>query len=162
MKKVYVGMAADLIHHGHLNIIMEAKKLGYVIVGLLTDEAIASYKRIPFLSYDQRKLIVENIKGVDEVISQKTLDYVPNLKKIKPDYVVHGDDWKIGVQKEVRRKVIDTIKVWGGKLVEKNKEKHTCVIAIFEKNRTPIITFIANMIVRSRNKLNSSSHIALF
>ncbi|TFB11297.1 hypothetical protein E3V55_03985 [Candidatus Marinimicrobia bacterium MT.SAG.3] len=141
MKKVYVGMAADLIHPGHLNIIMEAKQLGYVIVGLLTDEAIASYKRIPFLSYDQRKLIVENIKGVDEVISQKTLDYVPNLKKIKPDYVVHGDDWKIGIQKEVRREVIDTIKAWGGKLVEtaytKGISSTQLIRAVTERGITP-------------------------
>lgn len=118
MKKVYVGMSVDLIHHGHMKILREAEKLGYVIVGLLTDEAIASYKRLPFLNYDQRKLIVENIKGVCEVVSQESLDYVPNLKKIKPDYVVHGDDWKTGVQKEVRQKVIDTLKEWGGKLVE--------------------------------------------
>ena len=94
MKKVYVGMSADLIHPGHLNIIKEAGKLGEVTVGRLTDKAIASYKRLPYLSFDQRKIIVENIKGVDKVIAQETLDYVPNLKLLKPDYVVHGDDWK--------------------------------------------------------------------
>jgi len=81
MRKSYVGMSADLIHPGHLNIINEAKKYGDVIIGLLTDEAIASYKRLPFLTYEQRKIIVENIKGVKEVVPQKTLDYVPNLKK---------------------------------------------------------------------------------
>ena len=108
-KKVYIGMSADLIHKGHMNIISEGKKLGKVIIGLLTDEAISSYKRVPLTSYDERKLIVENIKGVDQVIPQTTLDYVPNLKKIKPDYVVHGDDWKSGVQKEVRQRVIDVL-----------------------------------------------------
>ena len=118
MKKVYVGMAADVFHPGHLNIISEAKKLGVVVVGLLTDEAIASYKNLPLLTYDQRKLIVESIKGVDEVVPQETLDYVPNLRKIKPDFVVHGDDWKKGVQKETRRRVMDVLKEWGGKLVE--------------------------------------------
>jgi phosphoenolpyruvate phosphomutase len=118
MKKVYVGMSADLIHHGHLNIIKQAKKLGKVIVGLLTDEAIGSYKRLPLIPFNQRKLIVENIKGVDEVISQVSLDYVPNLRKIKPDFVVHGDDWKTGVQKETRQRVIDVLKEWGGQLVE--------------------------------------------
>ena len=87
MKKIYVGMSADLIHPGHLNIINVAKSLGEVTVGLLTDRAIASYKRLPFLSYEQRKIIVENLKGVDNVIAQETLDYVPNLKKLKPDYV---------------------------------------------------------------------------
>jgi len=118
MKKVYVGMSADLIHHGHLNIIKEARKLGDVIVGLLTDKAIASYKRLPYLTYEQRKVIVENIKGVKKVVPQEILDYVPNLKKLKPDYVVHGDDWRIGIQKETREKVIKALKEWGGELVE--------------------------------------------
>jgi len=118
MKKVYVGMCADLIHHGHINIINEARKLGEVTVGLLTDKAIAGYKRVPLLSYEQRKKIVENIVGVKEVIPQETLDYVPNLKKLKPDYVVHGTDWKHGVQKQTRAKVIEVLKEWGGKLVE--------------------------------------------
>jgi phosphoenolpyruvate phosphomutase len=118
-KKVYVGMSADIIHPGHLNILKEANLLGdVVVVGLLTDKAIASYKRLPFLSYDQRKLIVESIKGVSEVIPQDSLDYVPNLKAVKPDFVVHGDDWKEGIQKETRQRVIDTISEWGGKLVD--------------------------------------------
>src|SRR3989344_5516350 len=89
---VYVGMSADLIHHGHVNIIQEARNLGKVVVGLLTDEAIASYKRVPLLKYEQRKQVIENLAGVDRVIPQKTLDYVPNLKKVKPAFVVHGDD----------------------------------------------------------------------
>jgi phosphoenolpyruvate mutase len=118
MKKVYVAMSADLIHPGHLNIINEARKLGKVILGLLTDEAIASYKRLPALTYEQRKVIVENIKGVSEVVPQTTLDYVPNLRKIKPDYVVHGDDWRTGVQRETRQRVIEALKEWGGQLVE--------------------------------------------
>lgn len=118
MKKVYVGMSADLIHPGHLNIINEARKLGDVTVGLLTDAAIASYKRLPFLTYEQRKIVIENIKGVSQVIPQETLDYVPNLRKIKPDYVVHGDDWKTGVQKDVRTRVINELSEWGGQLVE--------------------------------------------
>ena len=117
-KIVYIGMSADLIHHGHLNIIAEGRKLGKVIIGLLTDEAIASYKRLPLIAFDERKRIVENLKGVEEVIPQATLDYVPNLKKVKPDYVVHGDDWKTGVQREVRQQVIDTLAEWGGELVE--------------------------------------------
>jgi phosphoenolpyruvate phosphomutase / 2-hydroxyethylphosphonate cytidylyltransferase len=117
-KTVYVGLSADLIHPGHLNIINEAKKLGHVVVGLLTDKAIASYKRLPYLTYDQRKLIVENIKGVIEVIPQETLDYVSNLKLKKPNYVVHGDDWKTGVQQQTRQRVIDVLKEWDGELVE--------------------------------------------
>ena len=117
-KTVYVGMSADIIHPGHLNIIREAQKLGRVIVGVLTDSAIASYKRLPYLTYEQRSLIVEHLKGVDEVIPQTTLDYVPNLEKIRPDFVVHGDDWKEGVQKETRQRVIDTIAQWGGKVID--------------------------------------------
>ncbi len=111
-------MSADLIHHGHLNIISEARKLGDITLGLLTDKAIASYKRLPFLDYDQRKSIVENIKGVSEVVPQDTLDYVPNLLKFKPDYVVHGDDWKTGIQRETRERVVNALKQWGGSLVE--------------------------------------------
>ena len=98
MKKVYVGMSADLIHPGHLNIINEARKLGEVTVGLLTDKAIASYKRLPALTFAQREIVIKNIKGVENVIPQETLDYVPNLQKLKPDFVVHGDDWKDGIQ----------------------------------------------------------------
>lgn len=118
MSKVYVGMSADLIHPGHLNILNEAAKLGRVTVGLLTDKAIASYKRLPYLEFDQRKVILENLKAVEQVVSQETLDYRPNLKEIKPDFVVHGDDWKEGVQRQTRQQVIDTLAEWGGKLVE--------------------------------------------
>lgn len=117
-KQVYVGMSADLIHPGHLNIINEASKLGDVIVGLLTDDAIASYKRLPYLTYDQRRAVVESIKGVKRVVPQHTLDYSTNLNDLKPDYVVHGDDWQSGVQVKVRQIVIDTLKQWGGELVE--------------------------------------------
>lgn len=116
--KVYVGMSADLIHPGHLNIISEARKLGDVVIGLLTDQAIASYKRLPYMTYEQRKVVVENLKGVTEVVPQETLDYAPNLRKYKPDYVVHGDDWAAGVQKATREKVVRTLNEWGGKLVE--------------------------------------------
>ena len=119
-KQVYIGMSADLIHQGHLNIIHEGLKLGEVIIGLLTDEAIAGYKRLPLIAFNERKLIVENLKGVAKVIPQDTLDYVPNLKELRPDFVIHGDDWKTGVQKEVRQRVIDTLAEWGGELVEPN------------------------------------------
>ncbi|KAA6344759.1 Phosphonopyruvate hydrolase [termite gut metagenome] len=117
-KKVYVGMSADIIHPGHLNVIHEAQKLGHVIVGVLTDKAIASYKRLPYLNYEQRAEIVNSLKEVDEVIPQDTLDYTPNLELLKPDYVVHGDDWKEGIQRETRQKVIDIISKWGGIVVD--------------------------------------------
>ncbi len=101
-----------------MNIIKEGEKLGSVTVGVLTDKAIASYKRLPYLDYEQRKMIVENIKGVEKVIPQDSLDYVPNLMKVKPDFVVHGDDWKEGIQQETRQRVIDTIKEWNGKVID--------------------------------------------
>jgi phosphoenolpyruvate phosphomutase / 2-hydroxyethylphosphonate cytidylyltransferase len=117
-KKVYVGMSADLIHPGHLNILTEAAKLGEVTVGVLTDSAIASYKRLPYMNFEQRSMIVGNLKQVHNVISQNTLDYTENLKSFKPDYVVHGDDWKEGAQRETRQTVIDVLSEWGGQLVE--------------------------------------------
>lgn len=118
MSKVYVSMSADIIHHGHINIIRKASELGEVIVGLLTDEAIATYKRLPLLDYSQRKNIIGNLKGVSKVIPQTTLDYTENLRLIKPDFVVHGDDWKEGVQAKIRQKVIQTLNEWNGKLIE--------------------------------------------
>jgi len=118
MTTVYVGMSADMIHHGHINIINEAAKLGELTVGLLTDKAIASYKRLPYLTYEERETVVSSLKGVLKVVPQETLDYRPNLEAIKPDIVVHGDDWKSGVQSKVRDQVIDTLAQWGGKLVD--------------------------------------------
>ena len=118
MKEVYVGMSADLIHPGHINLLKEAAKLGNITIGLLTDKAIASYKRLPYMNYDQRKEVIENIKGVVKVIPQDALDYSDNLRLIKPDIVVHGDDWKEGIQKSTRQQVIETLKEWGGELIE--------------------------------------------
>ena len=139
MKKVYVGLSADIIHEGHINILKIANKLGRVTVGLLTDEAIASYKNIPYLSYLQREIVLKNIKYVHEVIPQKTLDYSENLKLIKPHYVVHGNDWKSGVQKKTRQKVIKTLKKWSGKLIE---PKYTANISstLIKKKINEIIT----------------------
>lgn len=118
MKTVYVGMAADLIHPGHINILKTAGELGEVTVGLLTDQAIGSYKRAPMLNFEQRKAIISEMKDVHRVVPQESLDYRPNLRKFKPDYVVHGDDWKTGVQRATRQAVLETLKEWGGELVE--------------------------------------------
>ena len=117
-KMVYVAMSADIIHPGHLNIIKEAAKLGDVTVGVLTDAAIASYKRLPYMNYEQRAAVVAALKGVTRVIPQEQLDYIPNLLKLKPDFVVHGTDWREGVQAKTRQGVIDTLAQWGGQLVE--------------------------------------------
>ncbi|WP_030155845.1 MULTISPECIES: phosphoenolpyruvate mutase [unclassified Glycomyces] len=111
-------MSADLIHPGHINILNRAAELGDVTIGLLTDAAIASYKRLPHMTFEQRKAVVANLKGVTAVIPQETLDYVPNLRSVKPDFVVHGDDWQTGVQRETRQRVVDALAEWGGELVE--------------------------------------------
>ena len=123
-KIVYVGLSADILHEGHINILKTANKLGEVVVGLLTDKAIASYKKIPHLSYKQREIVLKNIKFVKKVIPQDTLDYRPNLNLTKPQYVVHGDDWKSGIQKNTRSQVIKTLKKWGGKLIEPKYTKN--------------------------------------
>jgi phosphoenolpyruvate phosphomutase len=117
-KSVYVGMCADLLHEGHLNILKQAGNLGSVTVGILTDAAVASYKRVPTQNFSTRCTIVESLRYVEKVIPQTTLSYVDNLKLIKPDYVVHGDDWKTGVQQKIRKEVIETLSKWGGELVE--------------------------------------------
>lgn len=107
-------MSADIVHNGHLHLLKEAAKLGEVTVGLLTDSAIASYKRMPFMTFEERKTVVENLKQVTRVIPQETLDYVPNLERERPDFVVHGDDWREGVQKNTRERVIQSLANWGG------------------------------------------------
>ena len=132
-KIVYVGLSVDIIHEGHINILKTAYKFGDVIVGLLTDEAIASYKNIPYLNYERRKIIVQNIRYVKKVIPQNTLSYIPNLNLIKPDYVVYGDDWKKGVQKQTRLDVIKTLKKWSGKLIEPTYTKNISSTLIKKK-----------------------------
>lgn len=116
--RVYIAIGADILHPGHINIINEGAKHGKVILGLLSDEAIASYKRIPIYSFEIRKQVFGSLKNVAEVIKQDTLDYTDNLRRIKPDYVVHGDDWREGIQQLVRQKVIDVLAEWGGELIE--------------------------------------------
>lgn len=118
MKTAYVAMSTDLYHTGHVNIINQAAQYGKVIVGVLTDEAIATYKRPPMLNTQERIEIVSNFKNVDSVVIQETLAYTDVLCKLKPDYVVHGDDWRTGVQQVIRAQVIDLLAMWGGELIE--------------------------------------------
>ena len=118
MKTVYIAISADILHHGHINLIKKASEYGKLIVGVLTDEAVATYKRFPVIEFEERKFIIENISGVSEVVPQNTLDYTDNLKKYRPDYVFHGDDWKDGVQSKIRCDVIETLKEWDGQLIE--------------------------------------------
>ena len=117
-KKVYTGLSADTLHHGHINIIKQGRKYGKVIVGLLTDKAVANHRRLPILNYEQRKEIIENISGVFKVVPQEEWDYSVNIKKYKPDYMIHGDDWMYGPELNLRKKVIRELKRYGGKLIE--------------------------------------------
>ena len=139
-KKVYVGLAQDILHEGHINVLNKASELGDVTVGLMTDEAIASYKNIPHVDYENRKLLLKNFKQIKEIIPQDSLDYSKNLNLVKPDYVVHGDDWREGIQKKTRAKVIKTLKKWSGKLVEIKYKKDiplNSIYKIFEKGSLP-------------------------
>ena len=153
-KKVYVGLSADILHKGHINILKTASLYGDVYAGLLTDKAIASYKNIPYLNYEKRKVVLENIKYVKKVIPQKTLDYVDNLKLIKPNFVVHGDDWKLGVQKETRKRVIKTLKLWSGKLIEPKYTKNISSTSI-KKEMSNIISLLENRVSRLKRLVDS-------
>jgi phosphoenolpyruvate phosphomutase len=156
-KKVYVGLAVDIVHEGHINILKIANSYGEVTVGLLTDEAIASYKNIPHLNYKRRKIIIQNIKYVKKVIPQNTLDYVPNLILIKPDFVVHGDDWKKGVQKKTRDRVIKTLKKWSGKLIEPKYTKNISSTII--KNKILELSALPQQRVDKLKRLMSTKNI---
>ena len=159
-KKVYVGLSADILHKGHINILKTASLYGDVYVGLLTDEAIASYKNIPYLDYEKRKIVLENIKYVKKVLPQKTLDYVENLNLIKPNYVVHGDDWKSGVQKRTRERVIKTIKAWSGKLIEPRYTKNISSTSI-KKEMANIMTLPENRVSRLKRLMNSKNIVRI-
>ncbi len=117
-KTVYMTFSTDVFHGGHTHLIKEAAKLGDVIVGVLTDEVVASYRRFPMLPYEERKNILESFKGVKRAVKQETLSYKENLYQLKPDYVVHGDNWQSGVQKPIRDEVINILDEIGGELVE--------------------------------------------
>ena len=117
-RKVYMCFASDIIHGGHISIIKKAQKLGKLYIGVLSDEAVASYKRLPLVPASERKVMFENIAGVYRVVDQDTLSYKDNLESIKPDIVVHGDDWCSGFQKPIRDEVVSILATYGGKLVE--------------------------------------------
>ncbi|MBO5480397.1 MAG: phosphoenolpyruvate mutase [Clostridia bacterium] len=117
-KTVYMCFSTDMLHSGHIAIIKKAKKLGRLIVGVLSDEAIASYKRFPLMPFAERKSLFENINGVAAVVEQKELSYKNILTDLKPDYVVHGDDWKTGFQKPIRDEVLAVLQSYGGELIE--------------------------------------------
>lgn len=140
---VYLGMTIDVLHHGHINIIDEARKYGRVIVGLLTDEAVADYKRLPYLTFESRKKIIENIVGVSEVISQNEWDYAPNIRKYQPEFMIHGDDWLEGPLFPFREKALAALSEYGGRLIEipytKNVSSGGIVEHILSVGTTPEI-----------------------
>ena len=116
---VFVPMSADILHHGHINILQKSKKLGNVVVGLMTDKGISSYKgKKPFLKYKNRKKILQEIKSIDKIIPINGLLYEQFAKKYKFDFFVHGSDWKKGPQSEQRKRLKKIMRTWGGKVVE--------------------------------------------
>ena len=117
-KTVYLGMIGDIMHPGLINIINEGAKYGDVVIGLFTDKAIATHKRLPYLTYEQRKAVVESIKGVSKIVPQDEWSYVPNMEKYKPDYIIHGDDWLVGPDKYIRDEVFKVMERQGGKVIE--------------------------------------------
>ncbi len=117
-KSAYIAISSDILHRGHLNIIEKAAALGEVTVGLLTDSAIATYKRAPLLDWDTRKTTLANMRQVARVVPQDTLSYAQNIREYKPDYVVHGDDWRTGIQSIIRAEVVTLLAEYGGELVE--------------------------------------------
>ena len=117
-RTVYMCFSTDIIHGGHIAIIKRAQKLGRLIIGVLSDEAVASYKRLPLVPATERKVMFENVAGVYKVVDQETLSYKTVLEQFHPNIVVHGDDWCQGFQKPIRDEVVSILASYGGKLVE--------------------------------------------
>ena len=141
IKTVYIALSLDVLHHGHINLINHAKKYGKITAGLLTDSAISSKKRLPLLNFSQRKKILENISGISKVVAQNEWEYAKNILKLKPDYMVHGDDWKFGSDKELRRGTIKSLNKVGGKLIEipytKNISSHSLKERMYLETTVP-------------------------
>ena len=117
-RTVYMCFSTEYIHSGHVEIIKKARRLGRLIIGILSDEAVSSYKRYPLIPFEERKALFENMAGVERVVTQNTLSYAENLRELKPDFVVHGNDWVDGFQKPIRQEVCEVLAEYGGRLVE--------------------------------------------
>ncbi|MGN0383838.1 MAG: phosphoenolpyruvate mutase [Eubacterium sp.] len=139
-RTVYMCFSTDMIHSGHIAIIKKAQKLGKLIIGVLSDEAVASYKRFPLLPCDERMSMLENISGVYKVVEQKTLSYKDVLEELQPTYVVHGDDWKTGFQKAVRDEVCSVLATYGGQLVEYPYSKDEKYLELEKRARAELST----------------------
>ena len=140
-KIVYIALSVDVLHHGHINLINKAQKYGKVVAGLLTDSAISSKKRLPLLNFVQRKKILENINGISKVVAQNEWEYSKNILKLKPNYMVHGDDWKFGNDKDLRNSTIKALNKVGGKLIEipytKNISSHSLKERMYMESTVP-------------------------
>lgn len=137
-RTVYMCFSTDVLHSGHIAIIKKAQHLGKLIIGVLSDEAVVSYKRFPLLPFSERKILFENVAGVYKVIEQKSLSYKENLEKYQPTYVVHGDDWQTGFQTPIRNEVVSTLAQYGGKLVEFPYSRDTKYIDLENRARTEL------------------------
>jgi phosphoenolpyruvate mutase len=159
-KIVYVPLAVDLLHSAHINILKKAKKYGTVIVGLMTDNAISEYKKVPILNYKERFEILSGVRFIDKIVEQTNWDYSDNIKRYKPDYFIHGDDWKTGIQKKQRAKVVKTLKKYKGKLIEVKFDKNISSTEI--KNK--IIKFgitSDNRVSRLKRLMNSKGIVRI-
>ncbi len=157
-KKVYLGLSVDILHHGHINIIKKAVQYGELTVGLLTDEAISEKKRIPMLTWEQRYKILSSISGVSKIIPQKEWDYSNTLIKEKPDYLIHGDDWKNvdSIDYSMRRNVLNTLKKINCKLIEIPHTKDITSSILYDKiniltNQTPSRANLLRRILEVKN-----------
>ena len=152
-KIVYVPLAVDILHKGHINIIKIAKNYGRVIVGLLTDKAIVKYKELTILNFEERKNLVNNLKYIDQVVAQDNYDYEEILNRIKPNYFVHGDDWKFDNRKIIRKKVIKILKKWNGRLIEPKYTKDVSSSII--KNKILELSSTSNRVSRLKRLMDS-------
>lgn len=118
MRKVYIALSTDVIHEGHLNVLREAQKYGEVIAGVYTDQALVRFDRFPTIPFEKRLQMIQALPEVSETVLQNEVSYRPNLLKYRPDYVIHGDNWKDNAQSVIRDEVIETLKEWGGQLIE--------------------------------------------
>ena len=132
-KTVYLGMIGDIMHPGYINIINKAAEYGDVMVGLFTDKAIANHRRLPYLTWDQRKTVVESIAKVSKVVPQDDWSYIPNLLEYKPDYIIHGDDWQYGPEKYLRDEVYKIMEKLGGEVIEIPYTKNVSASGIKEE-----------------------------
>ena len=118
MKKIYTCFCTDFIHDGHLNIIREAQKYGEVIVGVLSDKAMIRFNKFPTVSFEERMELVKSIKGVSQVVVQEDVMYDTIVETIKPDYIIHGDNWKEEPMNVIRENAIALMNKTGGEVIE--------------------------------------------